>query len=77
MALFIWGGTVAAKSKKGGARKGAGRKPKAQEERRGKSVGIRFTILELLQVEDAAAGKPISTFLRKIVLRYLARRRKK
>ena len=65
-----------AASKKGGARKGAGRKPKAPEERKVHSVGVRFTEDERQALEEAADGKPVSTLLRTLALRYLARRKK-
>ena len=67
---------MAAKSKKGGARKGAGRKPKAPGEKRSKGVNLSFTESEYQALEDAAGGKSVSTFLRTLALRYLARRKK-
>ena len=68
---------MAAKSKKGGARKGSGRKPKPPEERKSQSVGVRFTKGEHQALEDAAAGRRVSSLLRDLALRFLARRRKK
>ena len=67
---------MAAKSKKGGARKGAGRKPKPAREKQSRHVGVSFTEGEHQALEDAADGKPVSTFLRTLALRFLARCKK-
>ena len=67
---------MAAKSKKGGARKGAGRKPKSPEKRRNQSLSVGFTVRELRHLRAAAGDVPVSTFLREIALRFLARRKK-
>ena len=67
---------MAAKSKKGGARKGAGRKPGPPEARRSQSISVRFSVRELRHFEAAAGDVPVSTFLRTLALRFLARRKK-
>ena len=67
---------MTAKSKKGGARKGAGRKPGPPEARRSQSISVRFTVRELRHLRAAAGDAPVSTFLREIALRFLARRKK-
>ena len=55
---------------------GAGRKPLPEEERRDRSVFIRLTRQEEEALAEAAAGEPLAAFVRRIVLRFLARRRK-
>jgi len=69
---------VAAKmgSGHGGVRPGSGRKPKPHDERQRNRVMFTLTDAELEAIEDVAGGEPLSPFVREIVLRYVARRRK-
>ena len=67
---------MTAKSKKGGARKGAGRKPGPPEARRSQSISVRFSVRELRHLEAAAGDVPVSTFLRTLALRFMSRRKK-
>lgn len=60
----------------GGPRVGAGRKPLPEDERRDASVFVRFTRQEMRDLERAAEGKPLASFIRGLVLRFLARRRR-
>jgi len=46
------------------------------EERLSRTVHTRLTKAEARKLERAAKGEPLGTFLRRIILRYLARRRK-
>lgn len=62
-------------SRKGGARKGSGRKALPPEEKRSQGVNVSFTVREYLHLEDLAGDVPVSTFLREIALRFLARRK--
>jgi len=55
---------------------GAGRPPKPEAERQRHSVTAKLTDAELAQLEEAAEGEPLGAFLRRLVLRYLKRRRK-
>ena len=59
----------------GGRRPGAGRKPLAREVRRGRRVLVRLTEDELAALERSAGNEGLSTFIRRVLLRYLARRR--
>ena len=61
---------------RGGARPGAGAKPKALAERRRNRVVLNLTDSELREVRKAAAGQQMSAFIREILFRSLARRRK-
>ncbi len=60
----------------GGARATSGPKPKPAEERRRNQIVFRLTDDELSQLEDAAGDERTTVFARKVLLRYLARRRK-
>jgi hypothetical protein len=55
---------------------GAGRKPLPEDARRDRSVFVRLTREEEEALAEAAQGEPLASFVRRIVLRYLARRRK-
>ena len=57
-------------------RPGAGRKPKHPKERRRNRVMLTLTDDEFDALEDARGEEPMSSFLRRMVVRYLARRRK-
>jgi len=56
-------------------RPGAGRKPKPLAEKRRNRVVIHLTDEEHEQVTGAAGDEQLSTFLRRIIFRALARRR--
>ena len=59
------------------SRKGiGGRKPKRASKKQSKRAMVALTPGEWRSVKAAAGDEPIGTFIRRIVLRYLARRRK-
>ena len=60
----------------GGMRPGAGRKRKPPEEKQRNRVMLNLTDNEYKQLADLAGDEPLSAFARRVVLRYLARRRK-
>lgn len=68
---------AAKKTGRGGARVGAGRKPKAVEDRQRNRATVSLTDEEYEELEAAAGDESIGTFLRRVVLRYLARQRKR
>ena len=53
-----------------------GRPPLSPEERRTERVMVNLTERERSDLEEAAGDESLSEFLRRIALRYLARRRK-
>lgn len=57
-------------------RPGAGRKPKAAKERLRNRVMFALADDEYENLEKARGDEPLSAFVRRIVLRYLARRQK-
>jgi hypothetical protein len=57
----------------GGARVGAGRKPKPPSEKQNQPVVAKFTIGERRTLERVAAGAPLGTYVRELVLSHLAR----
>ena len=59
----------------GGPRVGSGRKPKPQGEKQRNRIMASFTDAEYEAILDAAGDEPIGTIIRRIVLRYLARRK--
>jgi len=63
---------------RGGRRVGAGRKPLPEAEKLRNPVSVTFTDDEREKLEAAAAakGEPLSAFIRRLVLRALARRTK-
>ena len=63
------------KSVRGGRRPGSGRPPKPPEERQRNSVTAKLTDSELEDLSELAEGEPLGTLLRRLVLRYLVRRR--
>lgn len=67
---------LATKKGRGGMRPGAGRKPKLMGARQRNRVVLLLTDDELRQLGRAAEVEPLGSFARRIVLRYLARRRK-
>jgi len=62
---------------RGGMRQGAGRPPKPEAERQRRSVTAKLTDAEYEALETAAAGESLGALLRRLVLRFLARRRNK
>jgi hypothetical protein len=68
--------TTQRKNGRGGRRVGAGRKPIAPEERRRNRVVIHLTDAELDRLHRSVKSESVSEFVRRIVFRYLARRRK-
>jgi len=61
---------------RGGMRPGAGRKPKPAKERLRNRVMFSLSDAEFDALEKARGGESMSAFLRRMVLRSLARRRK-
>ena len=57
-------------------RPGAGRKPKPMGARQRNRVVLLLTDEELRKLDRAAGTEPLGTFTRRVLLRYLARRRK-
>ena len=57
-------------------RPGAGRKPKLIGARQRNRVVLLLTDEELRKLDRAAGTEPLGTFARRVLLRYLARRRK-
>jgi len=64
------------KGRMGGARPGAGRKPKPPAEKQSEKIQAAFTPAELRELREAAGGRPVGSYLRELVLRHLSRRRK-
>jgi len=68
---------VAARKKgRGGARVGSGRKPKPPEAKQSHKIMATFTPAEHEALQRAAEGEPLGSVLRRLALRFLARRRK-
>ena len=67
---------MAGKTGRGGMRPGAGRKPLPLEQRLRNRVMFAVTDAELRELAEASGDEALSAFLRRIVRRYLARRRK-
>lgn len=65
---------MAAKSKKGGRRKGAGRKPLGELKQRNR-VTVLLTDQELAELKRAAGEESHGTYVRRLLLRHLARRK--
>jgi len=57
-------------------RPGAGRKPRPPEEKQRNRVLLNLTDSEYAELMKVAGNEPISTCARRIVVRYLARRKK-
>ncbi len=64
------------KKGRGGRRAGAGRKPKPKGEKQANAVASSFTDSEYAKLRDAAGEEPPGTYIRRLVLRHLARRRR-
>ena len=60
---------------RGGARVGAGRKPKPAHERKGHAVTVSLTEREHRELLNAAAREPLGAYVRRLILRHLARRK--
>lgn len=67
---------AAKRNGRGGARVGAGRKPKPPAEKQRRPVTVKFTDAEYRELSDVADTEPLAGFIRRLVLRYLARRRR-
>lgn len=63
------------KKGRGGAPPGAGRKPLPPHAKRSERVRINLTPAERRDLERAAGDEPLAEVLRRLVLRWLARRR--
>ena len=63
------------KRSRGGIRPGSGRPPKPIEARQRNSVTAKLTDHELEALTELAEGEPLGTLLRRLVHRYLVRRR--
>ena len=63
-------------AKRGGRRAGGGRKPKPPGEKMKHRVGLAFTDAEFQELRAVTKGDPLATFIRKLVLRLLERRRR-
>ena len=64
------------KARKGGARRGAGRKPKSPGERRRNRLVLNLRDRELEAIERAAGDRSAADFARDIVLAHVIPRRK-
>jgi hypothetical protein len=61
---------------RGGPRVGAGRKPKPAHERQEHAVTVNLTQAEHSNLTSAAAREPLGAYVRRLILRHLARRRR-
>jgi hypothetical protein len=61
------------RGKVGGARPGAGRKPKPASEKQSEKFMATFTPSEAQALRRAAGTEPVGTFLRRLVVRHLRR----
>ena len=61
----------------GGARPGAGRKPKPEGEKRSRVVSLNLTPAECQRLRHVAGQQSLSAYLRDLLLRHLARKQKK
>lgn len=59
----------------GGPRPGSGRKPLPSGQRRSRRIMVNLTEEEAREVEEAAGDASVSDYIRRLVLRHLARRR--
>ena len=69
--------SVQTKGRRGGWRPGAGRKPLRDELRRSKRVMVTLTKAEHAEALEAAGEEALGTYMRRVLLRHLARRRRK
>ena len=60
---------------RGGARVGSGRKPKPASEKQSEVVSVKLTLGEREALEDAAGELTLSAYVRRLIVRHLARRR--
>lgn len=58
-------------------RKQVGRPPKRAAEKQGEPVQVNLTRDELQALRVAAKGEPLAAYMRRVVLRHLARRERK
>ena len=68
--------SIKKKNGRGGARMGSGPKPKPLAQRRRNRVVLNLTDQELRQLKAAVGSEQVGSFIRRIIFRYLARRRK-
>ena len=61
---------------RGGARPGSGPKPKPAEEKRRNRIVVNLTDAELDELMNALGHEQVSTFVRRVLFRSLARRKK-
>lgn len=66
--------TAKRKSGRGGARPGAGRKPKALEEKRGRKVTVALTGREYESLRSLSGDEALALYVRRLVLRHLRRK---
>ena len=64
------------KNGRGGPRMGSGRPRKPATEKQRHSVAASLTDTEYRELGEAAGQEPLGTYLRRLILRHLARRRK-
>ena len=55
---------------------GAGRKPKPASEKQSEVISVKLTRDERKELEGAAVDTTLSAYVRRLILRHLARRRK-
>jgi hypothetical protein len=55
---------------------GAGRKRKPVSEKQSELIGVKLTPKERRALESVAEGERLSAYVRRLILRHLARRRK-
>ena len=53
-----------------------GRPPRPKDVKQGERIMVTFTESERRDLEGAADGEPLGTYVRRLVLRHLARRKK-
>jgi len=61
---------------RGGVRIGAGRKPKPVSQKQSEVISVKLTPDERTELEGAAGDTTLSAYVRRLILRHLARRRK-
>jgi hypothetical protein len=64
------------KNGRGGPRMGSGRPRKPASEKQRHSVAASLTNAEYRELGEAAGREPLGTYLRRLILRHLARRRR-
>ena len=65
-----------AKKRRGGARPGAGAKPKPKDEKQSRQVMLTFTDEEYDQLTWTAGDQPLATYIRNVVLLVVRRARR-